>query len=77
MIKKYICLAFLIIPHVGYAQTDSSDTIITFRVISKPMPYAAKIHITGNHPQLRNWEHPPKPLEERSDVLLFLQVSSR
>jgi len=67
MIKKYICLAFLIIPLVSYAQVDSSENIITFRVISKPTPYAAKIHITGNHPQLRNWQHPPIPLEERSD----------
>jgi len=67
MIRKYILLAFLIIPHVSYAQVDSTENTITFRVISKPTSYAAKIHITGNHPQLRNWDRPYIPLEERSD----------
>jgi len=65
--KKVILLAFLIIPLVSYAQVDSTDNRITFRVISKPTPHAAKIHITGNHPQLRNWGSPGIPLEERSD----------
>lgn len=67
MIRKVILLVFLINPLVSYAQSDSSDNIITFRVISKPTRYAAKIHITGNHPQLRNWASPGIPLEERSD----------
>ncbi len=68
MIRKVILLAFLIIPHVGYAQTDSSYTIITYLVISsKLIPYAAKIHITGNHPQLIDWASPGIPLEELSD----------
>ncbi len=67
MIRKVILLTFLFIPLVSYAQVDSTENKITFRVISKPTPYAAKIHITGNHPQLRNWEGPPIPLEERSD----------
>ncbi|MFQ5864928.1 MAG: SpoIIE family protein phosphatase [bacterium] len=67
MIRKSILLAFLIIPLVSYAQVDSTDNIITFRVFSKPTPYAAKIHITGNHPQFRNWASPGIPLDERSD----------
>ena len=68
MIRTYILLAFLIIPHISYAQTDSSETKITFRVISsKLIPYAAKIHITGNHPQLLDWASAGIPLEELSD----------
>jgi len=67
MIRKYILLAFLIIPLLSYAQVDSTENIITFRVISKPTSYAAKIHITGNHPLLSNWRWPYIPLEERSD----------
>lgn len=67
MIRKYILFAFLIIPFVSYAQVDSSENKITFRVISKPTPYAAKLHITGKHSQLRNWTSPGIPLEELSD----------
>jgi len=68
MIRKYIFLVFLIIPFVSYAQVDSTENKITFRVISsKLIPYAAKIHITGNHPQLLNWASPGIPLEELSD----------
>ncbi|MFQ5652675.1 MAG: carbohydrate-binding module family 20 domain-containing protein, partial [bacterium] len=67
MIRKVILLAFLFIPHASYAQGDSTENKITFRVISsKLIPYAAKIHITGDHPQLRNWQIPGIPLEERS-----------
>ncbi len=68
MIRKYIFLAFLIIPLVSYAQVDSTENKITFRVISsKLIPYAAKIHITGNHLQLLDWASPGIPLEELSD----------
>ncbi len=68
MIRKYILLAFLIIPLISYAQVNNTENTITFRVISKPIPsYAAKIHITGNHPQLLNWESPGIILEELSD----------
>ncbi len=68
MIRKYIILAFLIIPLVSYAQVDSTENRVTFRVISsKLIPYAAKIHITANHPQLLDWASPGIPLEELSD----------
>ena len=65
MIRKYICLAFMIIPLVSYEQIDSIENKITFRVFSEPTPYAAKIYISGNHAQLRNWAQPYIPLEER------------
>jgi len=70
MIRKYILLAFLLIPLVSYAQVGSTESKITFSVISsKLIPYAAKIHITGNHPQLLDWASPGIPLEELSDSL--------
>ena len=67
MIRRVILLAFLIIPHVSFAQTDSTENIITFRVFSKPISFAAKIHISGDHQQFLNWTIPGIPLEEVSE----------
>ncbi len=58
MIRKCVLFAFVIIPLVGYAQRDTSDKKVIFRVLSKPTSFAAKVHITGNHPQLGDWQYP-------------------
>jgi serine phosphatase RsbU (regulator of sigma subunit) len=67
MIRKCVLFAFLIFPLVGYAQRDTSDKKVTFRVLSKLTSFAAKVHITGNHPQLGDWQYPFVQLEEHSD----------
>ena len=66
MIRKVFFFVFLIIPLVSYAQTDSTENKITFRVFSKPTPYDAKVYITGNQVQLHNWTDPGTQLEELS-----------
>lgn len=62
-----ILVSILIVPVFSFGQSNSVKSKITFRVFSKPEPYAARIYITGNHPELRYWASPGVPLTEKED----------
>ncbi|MGH7594819.1 MAG: carbohydrate-binding module family 20 domain-containing protein [bacterium] len=65
--KRFWLLAALLIALACSTPQSSSFKTVTFRVIPKSLPPAAKIYITGNHSKLGNWQPNVATLHEKSD----------